>query len=85
MDVQTFTGNYGKPIILDLCYPCGAIWFDGFENLQLTPSSILQLFKLIHEKQALHNKAARQTLAVSPLSKNARAYGRSAAHYSILL
>ena len=62
MDVQTFTGNYGKPIILDLCYPCSVIWFDGFETFQLTPGSILQLFKLIHEKQAPHNKAADKPL-----------------------
>jgi len=52
MDTQTFAGNYGKSIVLDLCFPCGAMWFDGFENLQLTPGSILQLFKLIHEKRA---------------------------------
>jgi len=56
METQTFVGNYGKSIVIDLCYSCGAIWFDGFENLQLTPGSILHLFKLIHEKRALQSK-----------------------------
>lgn len=52
MEMQTFAGNYGKPLVLDLCFSCSAMWFDDFENLQLTPGSILQLFKLIHEKRA---------------------------------
>lgn len=62
MELQTFAGNYGKPVVLDLCFSCSAIWFDGFENLQLTPGSILTLFKLIHEKHALHSKASERAL-----------------------
>jgi DNA-directed RNA polymerase subunit RPC12/RpoP len=62
MEMQTFEGNYGKPVTLDVCSPCGAIWFDGFENLQLTPGSILKLFKLIHEKHALHSKTPDRSL-----------------------
>jgi DNA-directed RNA polymerase subunit RPC12/RpoP len=62
METQAFAGNYGKPVVLDVCFSCGAIWFDGLENLQLTPGSILTLFKLIHEKHALHSNAADRTL-----------------------
>ena len=61
VETQTLEGNYGKPIVLDLCYPCGAMWFDGFENLQLTPSSILDLFKLIHEKRTGQGSSSPQS------------------------
>ena len=36
---------------LDICYACQAIWFDQYESAQLTPGSILDLFKLIHEHE----------------------------------
>ena len=36
MDGQTFTGNYGKTVPLDLCHTCHGIWFDKHENLQLS-------------------------------------------------
>ncbi|MGE0825633.1 MAG: zf-TFIIB domain-containing protein [Candidatus Binatia bacterium] len=62
MDNHTFAGNYGKSVVIDLCFGCGAIWFDGFENLQLTPGSILELFKLIHEKHPAQQRALAKPL-----------------------
>ncbi|WP_413464142.1 hypothetical protein [Dechloromonas denitrificans] len=34
---------------LDLCFSCQGIWFDDFESAQLTPGSIIELFRLIHQ------------------------------------
>ncbi len=52
LDAQTFTGNYGTPVPIDLCYACHSLWFDSHENLRLSPKAILHLFRIIHEKQA---------------------------------
>jgi hypothetical protein len=32
---------------LDLCFDCQAIWFDAYESSQLTPGSVLELFRAI--------------------------------------
>ena len=42
-------GHLGRAIEVDLCDPCQSLWFDGKENLQLTPGSILELFRAIGE------------------------------------
>jgi Zn-finger nucleic acid-binding protein len=44
---------------LDLCFNCHAIWFDQYESAQLTPGSVLGLFRTIHE----HRDAPRRTVA----------------------
>ncbi len=36
---------------LDLCFDCQAIWFDQYESAQLTPGSVLALFRIIHERR----------------------------------
>ena len=36
-------------LALDLCFHCQAIWFDRFESMQMAPSGVLELFRLIHE------------------------------------
>ena len=52
LDAQTFAGNYGKTIPLDLCPTCHGIWFDRHENLRLSPQAILHLFRIIHAQHA---------------------------------
>jgi uncharacterized protein YbaR (Trm112 family) len=52
LDAQTFAGNYGTPVSIDFCYACHSLWFDSHENLRLSPKAILNLFRIIHEKQA---------------------------------
>lgn len=49
----------GGELVLDLCFPCQSIWFDSYESEQLTPESIVTLFRLIqtHESEALHPQA----------------------------
>lgn len=41
--------HLGRRIEVDLCEPCQSLWFDGKENLQLTPGATLALFRAIGE------------------------------------
>lgn len=45
-------GQLGRPVTVDLCDPCQAIWFDPRESLQLTPGATLMLFRVIGEHVA---------------------------------
>jgi hypothetical protein len=50
MAALTLDGHHGRPVAIDLCHACQAFWFDGYESLQLSPGSVLQLFRAIGEK-----------------------------------
>jgi uncharacterized protein YbaR (Trm112 family) len=50
MEAQTLTGHNGRPVTLDLCFPCQSFWFDTHESLALAPASTLTLFRLIGER-----------------------------------
>lgn len=39
----------GAPLSIDVCVECQAIWFDKYEDLQMSPASILKLMKFIGE------------------------------------
>lgn len=47
--MHRFPRKTGGEVELDLCFPCQGIWFDEYESLQLAPSGVIDLFKLIHE------------------------------------
>ena len=49
MSTHRFPRKTGGDVELDLCFPCQGIWFDEYESLQLAPSGVIDLFKLIHE------------------------------------
>jgi uncharacterized protein YbaR (Trm112 family) len=49
METHLLDGHLGRAIEVDLCEPCQALWFDGRENLQLTPGATLTLFRAIGE------------------------------------
>jgi Zn-finger nucleic acid-binding protein len=49
MEVHLLDGHLGRSIEVDLCEPCQSLWFDGKENLQLTPGATLALFRAIGE------------------------------------
>jgi uncharacterized protein YbaR (Trm112 family) len=49
MEVHMLDGHLGRSIEVDLCEPCQSLWFDGKENLQLTPGATLTLFRAIGE------------------------------------
>ncbi len=52
MQARRFTRKLGGEVVLDLCFPCQGIWFDEYESLQLSPQSVIALFRLIHEHEA---------------------------------
>jgi len=48
---------------IDACAACRALWFDGFESVQLTPGATLALLKAIHEAEREPVRAMRDSLA----------------------
>jgi len=56
MTQLTLEAHFGRQVVIDLCFPCQAFWFDGFESLQLSPGSVLQLFKSLGEQSATRAK-----------------------------
>jgi len=48
--MQTFrcAHKLSGELALDVCFGCRSIWFDQFESLQMAPSGVLELFRLIH-------------------------------------
>jgi Zn-finger nucleic acid-binding protein len=60
---HTLEGLYGRPVIIDACADCKGLWLDGFEALQLSPSAVLALVRLVDDPQnaarpPLHTKMA---------------------------
>jgi hypothetical protein len=49
MEQQQLEGHHGRPVVVDVCRPCGSIWFDTNESPALTPGATLSLFRLIGE------------------------------------
>jgi hypothetical protein len=49
MERQNYAGHLDRSIDVDLCEPCQSLWFDGTENLQLTPGATLAIFRSIGE------------------------------------
>ena len=47
MTTHDFEKRLGGQLELDICFPCQGIWFDEYESTQLSPGSIIALFKLI--------------------------------------
>ena len=52
--------DHGK-VQVDICFDCGAIWFDRLESVQLAPAAVIDLFKQI----AARKGSTRQALARS--------------------
>jgi hypothetical protein len=48
---------------IDACAGCRALWFDGYESVQLTPGATLALLKAIHEAEREPVQALRDTLS----------------------
>jgi hypothetical protein len=61
MTEHTLGGHLGRPVLVDVCKPCQALWFDGRENLQLTPGATLAVFRLIGEQIAKPSHPAADT------------------------
>jgi uncharacterized protein YbaR (Trm112 family) len=46
---RAFERHYGTPVPIDICQGCGAFWFDRWEDLALTPGSVLDLFVVMND------------------------------------
>jgi hypothetical protein len=57
MESDVLDGHQGASITIDVCRACQVLWFDPYEDLQLTPASILKVFQII-AAQALTAPAA---------------------------
>jgi uncharacterized protein YbaR (Trm112 family) len=51
MTQQDSKRSYGAVVPIDICHACGAFWFDGWEELTLTPGAVLRLFVVMHDNQ----------------------------------
>ena len=60
MQVRSFERKPLGTVQLDLCFDCGAIWFDQFESAQLTPGAVMALFREIHEHHSDLQRPARE-------------------------
>ena len=52
MQEHTFDGTLTRAVVIDVCAPCQAFWFDGRESLLLSPGATLTLFRIIGEHAA---------------------------------
>jgi len=64
MNTLTLEGHLGRTVTVDICDSCQALWFDKYESLQLSASSVLQLFRVIGQASGV--KAAPSGIAKCP-------------------
>ena len=57
MEALSFEGHLGRKVDVDLCGRCQVLWFDKYESLQLSASSVLQLFRVIGQASGLPAEA----------------------------
>ncbi len=50
MNRHRFASTDVRPLEIDVCYACHAIWFDAHESARLSPDGVVDLFRFIHEK-----------------------------------
>ncbi len=63
MSPQSFDGHYGKPVALDLCHSCSALWFDGLESIELAPGAVLRLFVVMNDNRPAQRNPLGNNLA----------------------
>lgn len=59
MEKRAFGRHPVGEVIVDVCWDCHALWFDQYESIALTPRSVIDLFRMIHE----HRDKPARTLA----------------------
>ena len=52
MESLPLEARLGSTLTIDLCPACRAIWFDRYEDLQLSPAATLKLFGIISKQSA---------------------------------
>ncbi|MCI5067710.1 MAG: hypothetical protein MRY84_04775 [Acidovorax sp.] len=63
MEAHQFASNLGHTLELDICFACQGLWFDSKENLKLTPASVVELFRLLHEHRADQHRPLHEPMA----------------------
>jgi len=61
MQEETFTDRMERAVVIDICHPCQAFWFDTRESVALTAGSTLALFRIIGDKTGRPGPAATPT------------------------
>ncbi len=62
---DSLEGHLGRTVAVDICDSCQALWFDKYESLQLSASSVLQLFRVIGQASGLPAEGAARRWASS--------------------
>jgi hypothetical protein len=62
MTALTFEGQLGADVDLDLCWACQAIWFDHLEDVRLSRTGTLNLFRAMGERTQMSPSAVREPL-----------------------
>ncbi len=57
MSAYSLPGHYERPVEIDVCHDCNAIWFDQGESTQLSPDGTVALFQLINERGGASSSA----------------------------
>ena len=63
MQAHRFASNLGDSLELDICFACQGLWFDRHENLKLTPHSVVELFRLLHEHRVDQHQPLADSMA----------------------
>ncbi|MBL7088468.1 zf-TFIIB domain-containing protein [Acidovorax sp.] len=63
MQAHRFASNLGDSLELDICFACQGLWFDRHENLKLTPQSVVELFRLLHEHRVDQHQPLAESMA----------------------
>jgi uncharacterized protein YbaR (Trm112 family) len=63
MSSRDFERNYGNVVTIDICHPCGTIWFDKWEDLALTAGAVLRLFVVINDNRPAQRNPLGSNLA----------------------
>lgn len=63
MDALALESHVGGALTIDACWPCHLIWFDHLESSSLSATSVIELFKRIHQAQSAPTAAARNTVS----------------------
>jgi hypothetical protein len=45
MTPVSLAGHYGRTVAIDVCHGCNHVWFDGHEDLHLSPGAVVTLFE----------------------------------------
>ncbi len=52
MTATSLASHIGTPVEIDVCWSCHLIWFDHLESTSLSAQSVMDFFRLIHERRA---------------------------------